>query len=207
MSSKQDTKYAAKRRAATRKRNRELLRQIAVYFFVGIIVIGTVSSVFVVGVPSTTITPTPVPTTATNSGFDQLVTQADGNIASGLFNDGISLYMAYLSQNPTNADVHFKVGKAYLDSNNPEPDYVAGVDHLQRAININPTGSFVAEAQGLLTQYGTAASSTAAAMASTVPVTNTTTVTGTTVVIDTPNPSDADVMPTQPIAPTTPITP
>ncbi len=198
MSTKPDAKYAAKRRAATRKRNRELIRQIGVYFFIGLIVLGTISSVFVVQMGTTTPGAIPTATPAINSGMGQLVTQADTAIASGSFKDGIGLYLAYLAQNPEDANVHFKVGKAYLDPANTEPDYVAGLDHLQRAININPSGSFAAEAQSLLTQYSASANATLAASASaTVPLTGTTNVTGTI----------TTVAPTVPVTATTPITP
>ena len=198
MSTKPDTKYASKRRAATRKRNRELIRQIGVYFFVGLIVLGTISSVFIVQVGNSTSTVSPTPTSVINNGLGQLITQADTNIATGSFKEGIGLYLAYLAQNPEDAEVHFKVGKAYVSPGNTEPDYAAGLDHLQRALNINPSGSFAAEAQSLITQYAATANATLAAIASvTVPVTGTTSVTGTI----------TTVAPTVPITTTDPITP
>ncbi|MEO5951240.1 MAG: hypothetical protein ABIQ44_02110, partial [Chloroflexia bacterium] len=102
MSTNPDAKYAAKRRAAVRKRNRELIRQIGIYLFIGLIVLGTISSVFIVQVgtnPATVVTPTATP----NSGLAQLVTQADTAIASGSYENGIGLYLAYLAQNPQDA--------------------------------------------------------------------------------------------------------
>lgn len=189
MSTKPDAKYAAKRRAAVRKRNRELIRQIGIYLFIGLIVLGTISSVFVVqvGTNPTVVTPTATP----NSGIAQLVTQADTAIATGDYQTGVGLYLAYLAQNPQDADVHFKLGKAYLNAANTSPDYAAGLDHLQRALNINPSGAFAAEAQTLITQYGAAANATIAVLATaSVPVSGTTT-----------------IAPTVPVTATKPITP
>ena len=230
MSTKRDTKYIAKRRAMARKRNRDIIRYIGVYFFIAMLVIGTVSTVFIaqVGAPTTPVS-TATATPQSNSGLSQLVTQADGNIASGDFTQGIGLYRAYLSQCeqpggscPDTADVHFKVGKAYLDSRNQTPDYVAGLDHLQRAININPVGSFVPEANALISQYASAANATAAVLASAVPLTGTATVTGTAAVTGTMvtgtstitatttvtnTGASGEVQPTVPVTVTTPITP
>jgi tetratricopeptide (TPR) repeat protein len=144
-----------------------------------------------------------------------LVTQADTHIASGAYDQAIPLYNAYLAQYPEDSEVHFKLGKAYLASANPTPDYVAGLSHLQRALNINPTGAFVSEAQALITQYGPAANETAAALSSAVPLTGTATVTGTVVVTGTGTVTDpfatpalnTDASPTVPITATAPITP
>ena len=220
MSMKRDTKYAAKRRAEARKRNREIGRYIFAYFIVALLVLGTVSTVFIaqVGAPTVVL---PTPTVPSNNPLSQLVTQADTYLAGGDFTQAIQLYDAYLAQFPEDADVHFKVGKAYVDPANPAPDYVAGLSHLQRALNINPAGSFVSEAQALISQYAAAANATAAVLASAVPLTGTATITGTLAVTNTAiitgtstvtgtfaTPAlTSDASPTVPITATTPITP
>lgn len=202
MSTKRDTKYAAKRRAAARKRTRDIGRYIFAYFVIAILVIGTISSVFIAQVGTSTPTVTATATPPAANGLGQLVTQGDTSIATGDFATGISYYNAYLAQDAQNADVHFKLGKAYLDANNPSPDYVSGLDHLQRAININPTGSFVDEARSLISQYGTAANATINAMPlPTSPISGTVTVTGTQPA------SNTAIVPTVPVTATTPITP
>jgi tetratricopeptide (TPR) repeat protein len=220
MSTKRDTRYAAKRRAEVRKRNREVLRYVGVYFFIAMLVIGTISTVFVaqVGAPGTAL-PTPTPTS--DNALRQLVTQADTYLTSGSYDQAIPLYNAYLAQFPEDAEVHFKLGKAYVDAANPAPDYVAGLSHLQRALNINPAGTFVAEAQALIGQYAPAANETAAAQASAVAITGTATVTGTISIVSTPGITgtgtvtgtvptpglNTDASPTAPITATAPITP
>ena len=97
MSTKRDTRYAAKRRAEARKRNREIIRYAGVYFFVAMLVIGTISTVFIaqVGLPTTTVA-TPVPTA--DNALRQLVTTADGHVATGAYDQAIPLYNAYLAQ-------------------------------------------------------------------------------------------------------------
>src|SRR4051812_13920481 len=125
MSSRRDTKYAAKRRAATRKRTREYARIFFVYAFIGILIIGTVSTIFIVSAPASNPTvPTLTPTA--NAALGDLVTKGDAAIATGDYNAGISYYLAYSTQNAQDSDVLFKIGKAYVDSNNPSPDYLAG---------------------------------------------------------------------------------
>jgi tetratricopeptide (TPR) repeat protein len=165
MSTKRDTQYAAKRRAAARKRNRELVRQIGTYIILAVLIIGTVSTVFIA---QTTTSSQPLssvtPTATLSSTLQQLVTQADQALATGVYTEAIGLYNAYLSQIPSDADVNFKLGKAYLDSNNPSPDYIAGLDHLQRALQINPSGSWAAEANALVEQYNAAGIATVGAL-------------------------------------------
>jgi predicted Zn-dependent protease len=152
MSRRIDTRYAAKRRAANKKRMRDLVRYIAIFGFIGILILGTVSTVLITNTSGVTVaSATPTPTS--NSSLASLVTQADTNIASGDYNSGISLYRAYLSQNSTDADVIFKLGQAYVDSKNPAPDYLAGVSYLQQALNASPSATWASEAQTLITQY------------------------------------------------------
>ncbi|HST03217.1 MAG TPA: hypothetical protein VLQ48_00600 [Chloroflexia bacterium] len=165
MSTKRDTQYAAKRRAAARKRNRELVRQIGTYIILAVLIIGTVSTVFIAQTTTSSQPLTSVTPTATlSSTLQQLVTQADQALATGVYTEAIGLYNAYLSQIPSDADVNFKLGKAYLDSNNPSPDYIAGLDHLQRALQINPSGTWAAEANALVEQYNAAGIATVGAL-------------------------------------------
>jgi len=181
MSTRRDTRYAAKRRAANRKRTREFARIFFVWAFIGVLIIGTVSTVFLVSAPaSTAIVPTLTPTA--NAALGDLVNKGDAAIAAGDYNGGISYYMAYSTQNAQDADVFFKLGKAYVDPKNPSPDYLAGVSYLQRALNASSNASWAGEAASLLTQYEpqaiAAATATAVVGASQV-------VTGTTVTTDT----------------------
>lgn len=182
MSTRRDTRYAAKRRAANRKRTREFARMFFVYAFIGILIIGTVSTIFVVSAPSSSV-PTPAPTS--NAALGDLVNKGDASIAAGDFNAGITYYLAYSSQNAQDSDVLFKIGKAYVDPNNPSPDYLAGAAYLQRALNANPSASWAGEATNLITQFEpqafAAATATAVAVAASPPVTGTTVTTGTAV--------------------------
>lgn len=196
MSSKQDTKYAAKRRAANRKRIRDLGRNIFVYFFIGILVLGTASTVFIATSPAST-TPTttanPTPTNANGALFAQMLAQGDQALAAGKYEEAIGYYSAYVAQVPTDADVMFKLGKAYVDPGNPKPNYLSGVTYLQRAVSANAAASWFSEATALLAQYqekanadvtATAASLSAAPVTTgTVPaITGLATVTATTVI-------------------------
>ncbi len=45
MYSKRDTRYAAKRRAANRKRMREVVRYVAIFGFIGVLIIGTFATI------------------------------------------------------------------------------------------------------------------------------------------------------------------
>ena len=168
-------KTATKRRAAARKRTRELGKYIFAYFIIGLLVLGTVSTIFVAQAP-VTLAPTITPT-AQNNALDTLLTSADQKIAEGDYESGIGFYNAYLAQNPGNADVQYRLGKAYINS--PSPDYLAGVDRLQRALSINSAGPFAADAQQLITQYGDLAFQTATALAA---ITGTVTISGTAVI-------------------------
>lgn len=121
---------------------------------VAILVIGTVSTVFILQGSQTAVAPTvPTvePTSANGAGLDQLVTQGDQAAAKGDWASATSRYRAYLSQDTTNAEVHFKLGKAYL--NTQPPSYLDGLSQLQQAVGINPNGSFAPEANSLINQY------------------------------------------------------
>lgn len=149
-----DAKTAAKRRANRRKQTRETLRRFGALLIVAILVIGTVATVFVTQGTQTAIAPTvPVvaPTSPSSTSLDTLITQADQAGTKGDWAGAVNLYSAYLSQNNTNADVHFKLGKAYLSTQ--PPDYPSALGQLQQAMNINPNGSFVPEAGSLINQY------------------------------------------------------
>jgi hypothetical protein len=184
MYSKRDTRYAAKRRAANRKRMREVVRYVAIFGFIGILIIGTFATIVGTSIltPTTTASTTAVPTA--NAALSQLVTQGDAALASGDYNAALGYYMAYSTQNPSDADVLFKVGEAFVDPKNTNPDYLAGVAYLQRALSANPNGSWASQAQSLIAQYGAQANAEAtttavAALTATVVATGTTTVTST----------------------------
>jgi tetratricopeptide (TPR) repeat protein len=193
---RRDTKLAAKRRAAARKRVRDLGKYIFAYSIIAILVIGTVSAVFIAQVPVSTgdtgnqsIFPT-----ATTAGADTLavlVKNGDDAITAGRYAEALTFYRAYLAQNPQDGEVQFKLGRAYVSDQNTEPNYVSGVDHLQRALNINPNASYAAEAQALLAQWGAKATEGATATAQALSaVTATTSVTNT-----------GDISPTTPLTP------
>jgi predicted Zn-dependent protease len=198
---RRDPKTAAKRRAAARKRTREIGKHIFAYSVIAILILGTVSAVFVTQVPASPDNTLPqVAPTATTSGQDTLAVLAkngDDAIASGRYAEGITFYQAYLGQNPQDGEVQFKLGKAYVSDQNPQPNYIDGVDRLQRALNINSSGSYAAEAQQLIQQWGAKATeaATATAQASSA-VTGTTTTTGTTGATGTTPTPNPDVMPT-----------
>jgi hypothetical protein len=105
-----DNRSATKRRAERRKRNREIGRQIFAYGVVALLVLGTVSSVFVstVGVPGTGATITP-PTATVNNAFQQLVTLGDQSLLNGDPVAALSFYRAYLSENPGDTQVQAKL--------------------------------------------------------------------------------------------------
>jgi tetratricopeptide (TPR) repeat protein len=193
---RRDPRSAAKRRATTRKRIRGLGKYIFAYSIIAILVLGTVSAVFIAQVPVSTgdtgnQAVVPTATSAANDSLAVLVKNGDDAANAGRFAEAVTFYRAYLAQNPADGEVHFKAGRAYVSDLNPESNYVAGVDHLQRALNINPNASYAAEAQGLIQQWSTKASegATATAQASSA-VTATTGITG-----------------TGGISPTTPLTP
>ena len=194
---RRDPKYAAKRRAATRKRIRGLGKYIFAYSIIAILVLGTVSTVFVTQVPVSTDpgTQAVVPTATVAAGGEDtlavLAKNGDDAMNAGRFQEAITFYRAYLAQNPENGDVQFKLGRAYVSDLNPEPNYVAGLDHLQRALNINPSAYYAAEAQGLIQQWSTKAGEGATATAGASPaVTPTTAVNGT-----------GEISPTAPLTP------
>ena len=62
MSSRRDTKYAARRRAANRKRIREIGKTVFVYLFIAFLILGTVSTVLLTSAPATVQTASPTPT-------------------------------------------------------------------------------------------------------------------------------------------------
>jgi hypothetical protein len=185
MSSRRDTRYNAKRRAASRKRVREIGKSVFVYLFIGFLILGTVSTVLITGAPATVQTPSPTPTPSVNSNLSSLVTSGDQALAQGDYKGAIRYYDAYIKINQQDADVLFKIGKAEVDPKNTTPDYLAGVEYLQRALNINSSASWAAEATSLKTQYEpqaiAAVTATANAVGATGTVTGTTVTTGTAV--------------------------
>ena len=131
-----------------------------------VLIVGTVSAVFIAQVGTTSSTPASnaTPTATISAALKQLVTQADQLVATGAYTDAISYYSAYLQQVPTDADTHFKLGKTLVDPKNPSPNYPRGLAELQQALNINPSGTWAAEAQALLTQYQSASIATISAL-------------------------------------------
>lgn len=143
------TRTASKRRAAARKRTREIGRYVFAYSIIALLVLGTISSLFVGLTPVGTVAPTPVASAPTYA-LDTLVTQADQEAAQGNWDVAVSYYQAYLAQNALNAEVNFKLGKALL--NRQPADYAQGVAYLQRALSLDSTAPFAAEAQALIEQ-------------------------------------------------------
>jgi tetratricopeptide (TPR) repeat protein len=181
MATKRDTQYAAKKRAAARKRNRELVRQIGTLIILAVLIIGTVSTVFIAQSGTTSSVPlsNATPTVTVSAAIRQLVTQADQLVATGAYTDAVSYYAAYLQQVPTDADTHFKLGKALLAADNPSPNYPRGLAELQQALNINPNGTWATEAQSLMSQYQNASIATIAALPSPTTAAPSTSSTGT----------------------------
>ena len=181
---RRDTKYAARRRAAARKRVRDLGKYIFAYSIIAILVLGTVSAVFIAQVPVSTDpnaqAVVPTPTAGNVDTLAVLKTNGDQAYSAGRYDEAVTYYGAYLGQNPQDGEAHFKLGRVLVNESNPDRNYVVGVDHLQRALNINPNAPYAAEAQGLIQQWSTKAveGATATAQASSA-VTATTGVTNT----------------------------
>lgn len=181
---RRDTKAAARRRAAARKRTRDIGKYIFAYSIIAILVLGTVSTVFITQVPVSTDpnaqAVVPTPTTGSGDTLAVLKTNGDQAYNAGRYDEAVTYYGAYLGQNPQDGEAHFKLGRTLVDERNPDRNYVVGVDHLQRALNINPNASYAAEAQGLIQQWSAKATegATATAQASSA-VTATTGVTNT----------------------------
>ena len=92
----------------------------------------------------------------------------------------------------------FKIGKAEVDAKNTTPDYLAGVEYLQRALNINSSASWAGEASSLISQYEPQAVAAVTATANAVGATGT--VTGTNVTTGT---AGAIAAPTSPVTSST----
>ncbi|HUP26919.1 MAG TPA: tetratricopeptide repeat protein [Chloroflexia bacterium] len=144
-------KSATKRRAMARKRTRELGRQLFAYFIIGILVIGTLSSVVFAPVAGTN-APAVAPTSTSLSGntFDALLQQGDASMAAGKANEAVGYYGAYISQNPGNAEANLKLARALIDSNPPR--YTEASEPLNRVLSIDPSGPYAGEATTLLGQ-------------------------------------------------------
>src|SRR5438477_272990 len=93
------SRTAAKRRAAARRRTREIGKYIFVYGVIAILVLGTVSIAILQQVPANSGS-TAIATPTTASALTQLVTQADQAAATGDYASAVSFYKAYLQQSP-----------------------------------------------------------------------------------------------------------
>lgn len=177
-------KTAAKRRAAARRRNREIARQIFAYGIIAILVIGTVATVLVQTVGTTTgVAPTSAVSipTVDNSGLGQLLTQADQAVAASNWVTATGLYRAYIqASGSVPGDVYYKLANAIVKS--PSPNYLEAAQNLQQAINIlGSTSGVGADAQKLLNdiQPQVQAAQTAAVATASAVVTTTATLTAT----------------------------
>jgi hypothetical protein len=174
---------------------RDLGKYIFAYSIIAILVLGTVSAVFIAQVPVSTDpnaqAVVPTPTTGNVDTLAVLKTNGDEAANAGRYDEAVTYYGAYLGQNPQDGEAHFKLGRVLVTESNPDRNYVVGVDHLQRALNINPNASYAAEAQALIQQWSTKAveGATATAGASSA-VTATTGVTST-----------GEITPTGPVTP------
>lgn len=158
-----------------------------------VLIVGTVSAVFIAQVGNTSSPPVSnaTPTATVSTALKQLVTQADQLVATGAYTDAVSYYAAYLQQVPTDADTHFKLGKTLVDPKNPSPNYPRGLSELQQALNINPSGTWATEAQALMTQYQSASIATISALPTSTSSAQSTSVIGT----PAPNGSTGDATP------------
>src|SRR5438105_9913504 len=126
-------KAAAKKRAASRRRNRELMRQFGAIFFVAIFVIGTATIAFVGQQTASTTTTTTASNTAIpvtlvpanaatvteaapaatpNSAVEKVIEQGDQAAAKNDWKTAAGFYKAALGLSNGNATLYFKVGKA-----------------------------------------------------------------------------------------------
>ncbi len=137
-----------------RRRTREFGRQFFAYFMIGILVLGTISTVILAQAPVGSVpgSATVAPTLGTGQ-FDALITQGDQAIAAGKPNEAVGYYGAYLGQNPGSPEVNLKLAKAYIASSPPK--YSEASQVLSRVITIDPagaTGPYASEATALLVQ-------------------------------------------------------
>jgi tetratricopeptide (TPR) repeat protein len=193
-----NARVAAKRRAAARRRNREMIRRAGAIFFVILFALGTATTLFVFqptaapatntsqnsGVPAATnvsagssvqLTPNSIDqgTPAdTNTQVTQLVKQAQDAGTSGKWTDAVSYYKAALGLTTGNASIEYELGKAYIQTK----DYTSAVQHLQNALDQNPSATFASDAQNLINTYKSQAApaSSASTPGSVAPTTATT---------------------------------
>jgi hypothetical protein len=147
------SKSATKRRAVARRRTREIGRQFFAYFIIGILVLGTISSVVFTPTVGTAPTSGALTPTLGTSQFDALITQGDQAVAAGKPDEAVGYYGAYLGQNPGSPEVNLKLAKAYIASSPPKYNEASQV--LSRVITIDPAGSsgpYASEATNLLVQ-------------------------------------------------------
>ena len=171
------SKTVSKRRADRRRRSREIGKQIFAYSIIALLVLGTISTVFVAQLPVATDPGVVATPTIGQSPLDVLVTQADQAAATGNYTEAIGLYSAYLGQNPGSAEVNFKIAQAHLNST--PPNYTSAASHLNRALSLNPNAPFAQAAQATQTAIAPFVTP-AATITGTAIVTGTATITGVT---------------------------
>lgn len=182
----------AKRRAAARRRNRDMVRRVGAIFFVILFGLGTATTIFVFqstppasnstgtgaitgsSIPLSTVVPAGSAaasvSTPSSGQAGSLVKQAQDAANQGKWQDAISFYNAALGLSPDNASVEYDLGKAYIQIK----DYGLAVQHLQDAVNLNPQAAFVSDAQNLINTYKGQVTSGTAATPGTSPNTSTT---------------------------------
>jgi tetratricopeptide (TPR) repeat protein len=146
-------KTAAKRRSASRRRRREFLRVFLALFFVGIFILGTATTAFIfsnqqVAVP----TDTPVAQTSpTGAGLavDQLEKNGDDYLAKNDLDGALSSYSAAAALDQQNAQLQYKIGNILIQ----QQKYAEAAPHLERAVELDPSGTPGAQAKSLLDQY------------------------------------------------------
>ena len=73
-----------------------------------------------------------------NSGYTQLMQDADNKSAQGDFERAVNLYEAALDDSPRGAEVHYRLALLYDDKLN---DPVSALHHFKRYLALNPNGS------------------------------------------------------------------
>jgi len=176
-----DTRSASKRRAAARRRNREMLRRVGAIFFVLLFVLGTVTTLFVF---QTTASTTPATSATTGSNVPAAATVApagSGNAivltpaadASGAQPTAGTSAVTDLVKKAQDAGtagdwtsaISYYKSALGLTSGNASIEYELGkayiqtkqydlaISHLQNAVNLNPSATFSGDAKNLISQY------------------------------------------------------
>jgi len=102
--------------------------------------------------------------TAGTVAVTDLVKKAQDAGTAGDWTSAISFYKSALGLTNGNASIEYELGKAYIQTK----QYDLAVNHLQNAVNLNPSATFAGDAKSLISQYqGQATAGTSSGAAAT----------------------------------------